>query len=549
LDPATFAVVAGLLAFKALLHLAFVTRYGYHGDELYFLECGRHLAFGYVDHPPLIPWIARLADELGGSLLALRLPAIAAGTATMAVTALLVRDWGGGRQAQVLALLCLLAAPMHLRVGAMLNIPVVEVFLCTLTAYLVARALSKGERWTWVLAGGAFGLAMLAKHSSVLWGAALGVGVLVSPGRRVLATRWPWLGAIAAFLLVLPNLLWQVDNGFASLEFMRNLRHEVLAEQGRGLFVAGQFLYFHPLAAVVWVAGLLFAFTATGRAARPFAVLFLAMFAFFLVSGGKPYYLASAYPAVLAAGGVALERWLATRVAMRRALVGSLAVTGLALGVLTLPALPIRTVDRALQAVLGWVVPPMALTHDMHGMIGWEEHASTIDRLYRSLPAHERIQASVLTGSYAQAAALNILRAVPVPRAVSGHMTYYLWGPDGGRGDVLIAYGLPRDLLERHYRECTERARIDAPLARPWDTDLPVYVCRRPLGTMLDFWPDVRRFSHAPLAASDPTTRQRSGLKTWIASKGRGFQLAHLGAPLSSQLDRGRGGKYALPPK
>ena len=509
LDRAAFAVVAGLLTLKALLHLAFVSRYGYHGDELYFLECGRHLAFGYVDHPPLIPWIARLADELGGSLLALRLPAIAAGTATMAVTAHLVRDWGGGRQAQVLALLCLLAAPMHLRVGAMLNIPVVEVFLCTLTAYLVARALSRGERWTWVLAGGAFGLAVFAKHSSVLWGAALAIGVLVSPSRRVLATRWPWLGAIAAFLLVLPNLLWQVDNGFASLEFMRNLRHEVLAEQGRGLFVAGQFLYFHPLAAVVWVAGLLFAFTASGRAARPFAVLFLAMFAFFLVVGGKPYYLASAYPAVLAAGGIALERWLATRVVMRRALVGSLATTGLALGVLTLPALPIRTVDRAIEAVLGWVVPAMALTHDMHGMIGWEEHASTIDRLYRSLPAHERSQAGVLTGSYAQAAALNILRPVPLPRAVSGHMTYYLWGPDGGRGDVLIAYGLPRDLLERHYRECTERARIDAPLARPWDTDLPVYVCRRPLGTMLDFWPSLRRFNHALPAASAPIGDQR----------------------------------------
>ncbi len=496
-DRASLAVVVSLCAVKALLHLALVSRYGYHGDELYFVECGRHLAFGYVDHPPLIPWIARLADELGGSLLALRLPAIAAGTATMAVTALLVREWGGGRRAQLLVLLCLLVAPANLRIAAMLDIPVVEMFLCTLAAYFVARALAREERWSWVLAGGVLGLAILAKHTSVLWGAALALGIVATPSRRVLASRWPWLGVVVAFLVALPNLVWQAENGFPTLEFMRTLRHEVLVEQGRGLFVAGQFLYFHPLATPVWIAGLVFAFTGRGRATRPFALLFLAMFAFLLVVGGKPYYLASAYPAVLASGGIALEHWLATRVAGRRALVASLVATGAAIGFLTLPVLSIQSVDAAVESVLGWAVPPMALTHDLHGMLGWEDHAATIDGVYHSLPAGDRDRASVLTGTYSQAAALNVLRRDPVPRAVSGNMTYYLWGPDGRRGDVLIAYGLPREILEHHYRTCTESARIEAPLARPWDRDLAVYVCREPLGTMAELWPEVRRFGHA----------------------------------------------------
>lgn len=490
-------MVVGLCAVKALLHLALVNRYGYHGDELYFLECGRHLAFGYVDHPPLIPWIARLADELGGSLIALRLPAIAAGTGTLAFTALLIREWGGGRHAQLFALLCLLVAPANLRIAAMLDIPVVEVFLCTVTAYLVARAISRGERWTWVFAGGALGLAILAKHSSLLWGSALAIGILATPSRRVLAGRWPWFGVAVAFLFFVPNLVWQAENGFATLEFMRTLQQEVLAGQGRGLFVAGQFLYFHPLAVPVWIAGLVFAFTNPGRAARPFAVLFLAMFAFLVVMGGKPYYLASAYPPVLAAGGIALELWLAARVKTRRALVASLVATGAVIGFVTLPLLPIRTVDAAVGSVLGWAVPPMALTHDLHGMFGWEEHAATIDRVYRSLPANDRDQASVLTGSYSQAAALNFLRREAVPRAVSGNMSYHLWGPDGKRGKVLIAYGLPRGLLERFYRTCMESERIEAPLARPWDTNLPVYVCREPLRTMAELWPEVRRFGHA----------------------------------------------------
>src|SRR5215510_11234058 len=130
-DRASLIVVSSLCTLKALVHLGLANRYGYHGDELYFIECGRHLAFGYVDHPPLIPWIARLTDELGGGIVLLRLPAIAAGAATMIVASLLVHEWGGGWRAQLVALLSLAVGPAHLRVGAMLNIPVVEIFFCT----------------------------------------------------------------------------------------------------------------------------------------------------------------------------------------------------------------------------------------------------------------------------------------------------------------------------------------------------------------------------------------------------------------------------------
>lgn len=497
-DRTSLSVVAGLCALKAVVHLIYANQYGYHGDELYFIECGRHLAFGYVDHPPLIPWLARLTDELGGGLLTLRLPAIAAGTGTMLVTSLLVREWGGRWRAQLLALLCLLLGPAHLRLAAMLNIPVIEIFLCTLTAYLVVRAIARRESWTWVLAGAALGLAVLAKHSSLLWGGALAGGLVLSPQRRALASRWPWLGVGVAFVLVVPNLVWQMENGFASLEFMRALRHEVLATQGRALFAAAQILYFGPFAAPVWLAGLSFAFTRSGSTCRPFALLFVVMFMFLLVAGGKPYYLGSAYPPVLAAGGVALERWLAPRVVLRRLLVAALAVTGVALSFVSLPILPIRQLDAIVGTVLGWAIPPMALTHDMHGMYGWEQHARTIEEVYRSLPDQERKSASVLAGTYSQASAINVLSGGETPRAVSGNMTYYLWGPDGDRGEVLIAYGVPRELIDLHYSRCEARARIDAPLARPWDTKLPVYVCRKPFGTMADFWPDLRQFGHGP---------------------------------------------------
>jgi hypothetical protein len=495
-------VVGAACLLELVVQLALVDRYGYHGDELYFLDCGRHLAFGYVDHAPLVPFLARLGEALGGGLLAVRLPAILAGAGTLFSSALLVHEWGGGWRAQLLTLLALLVAPAQLRIRAMLNIPVFEVLFCSATAYLVARAISRRERWTWVLAGGALGFAVLAKHSALLWAVALAIGLVATYGGSVFASRWPWLGAAVAFAMFLPNLQWQVRNGFPTLEFLRTLRTQVLEVQGRALFAAGQLLYFHPLALPIWAAGVRSAACERHRGARPFALLFLLLFAFFLAAGGKPYYLASAYPPLLAAGGVVLERWFERRAVLRRTFVAALAGTGVVFGIVTLPALPLPIVDRFLAAVLGWVVPPIALTHDQHGMFGWRQHAATIDSVYRALPEPAQREASVLAGSYSQAGAINLFRSSDTPRAVSGHMTYYLWGPPPARGDVLIAYGVPRELLERHYQTCRERARIEAPLARPEDTGLPVYVCQEPFSAMATWWHELRRYDHLPVRGS-----------------------------------------------
>lgn len=502
-DRSALTVVVGLCALKAVVHLLVAARYGYHGDELYFLECGRHLAFGYVDHPPLIPWIARIVEVLGGGLVALRLPAIAAGVGTLLVTALLVRHWRGGAWAQALALLCLLFAPAHLRLSAMLNIPVVEVFLCTLAAYLVTRAVADTRctqgRARWLLAGLVLGLAILAKHSSVLWAVALFVGlVATASGRRALRTPWPWVGGCVALLLALPNLWWQLDHGFATLEFLRGLRHDVLVHQGRGLFAAGQLLYFHPLAVPVWIAGIGFAFRRLGRSQRPFALAFLVLFTFYLAFGGKPYYLASAYPAVLAAGAVSLERRWATRPGRRKLFVGSLSATGVVLGLLTLPLLPIQTLDRVIGAALGWVVPPIALTHDLHSMLDWPEHVAVIERVIGSLPEADHDKVALVVGKYSQASALNVLGGSGLPRASSGHMTFFLWRFEPGRGDILVAYGLPLPWLERHYGDCREAARIEAPLAGPEETSLPVFLCRDPRHSLEESWPGLRNFRHGP---------------------------------------------------
>jgi hypothetical protein len=497
LDAASLKVVVGFILANAIAHLLLATRYGYHGDELYFIECGRHLAFGYVDHAPMIPWLARAAEELAGgtNLVMLRAPAIAASCGTLAAIALLTAKWGGGVRAQLIALLSFLFAPAHLRLASMLDIPVVEVFLCAAATFQTSRAVERRRHVDWLVLGAILGLALLTKHTVLLWVAGLVLGVLATPQRRVFATPGPWLAAVVAAALFAPNVLWQHRHDYATLQFAAGLRRDVVLDHGRLLFVLGQLLYFHPLTPLVWGCGFVFGLRSDERV-RPFAVQFAFLFAAWLVLGGKPYYLASAYPAVLAAGGVVLERRLEANRWAFRTLWLSLGGVGLALALLTLPILDVRTIDRAIGRVLGWIIPPMALTHDLHGELGWDAHVRAVENVLASLSPSERETAAVLTRSYAQAAALNVLRTNSKPRAVSGHMNYYLWGPEPGRGQVLVAYGLPRALLLRHYRSVEERGRIDAPLARPGDTDLPVYVCRERLSAPGDFWPALRRFDH-----------------------------------------------------
>jgi 4-amino-4-deoxy-L-arabinose transferase-like glycosyltransferase len=493
-----FFVVAALCAFKAVLHLALIARYDFHGDELYFIECGRHLALGYVDHAPLVPWVARLCEELGGvSLVALRLPAVVAGTGTMVFVALMVRAWGGGTRAQVLSLLAMLIAPAYLRMATMLDIPVVETFFCTGASYFIDRALRRGSLKAWVLAGLFAGLALLSKHTALLWGAGLAIGLCATPQRRALRGPGPWLAVAIALVCFAPNVWWQAQNGVPTLEFTARLREHVLAEQGRALFVLAQLLYFHPLAVPVWIAGLIASFTTGGRDARPFAIQFLVMFAVLLLIGGKPYYLGAAYPPLLAVGAVAIERRYASRRGATRALAAAMAMTGIVTALLTLPLLPLPTIDRAIAAMLGWVVPPMALTHDLHGQFGWENQIAAVERVLESLPAEERMEVAVLTGNYSQAGALNVLRATATPRAVSGHMSYFLWGPgERPRARAIVAYGVPRSWLGKHCAELSAVGRIEAPLARPWESDLPIWLCRKPTRPLGELWPSLKRFHH-----------------------------------------------------
>jgi 4-amino-4-deoxy-L-arabinose transferase-like glycosyltransferase len=493
----TLLVALGLLGTKLLTHLWLVERYGYHRDELYFIACGEHLAWGYVDHAPFVPWVARAAGLFGHSLLALRLPAIVAGCLTLLGTILLVRRWDGRAPAQLIAGLAVLSAPAFMRMSKILCIPAFEPLFWVAGAWLVTALLERRDRRLWLAIGALVGAGLMVKHTMLFWALGLAVATAVIPGLRAdLRTRWPWLGAALAILIFSPNLAWQLENDWATLEFLQAIRSGTLDRIPRALFLGGQVLYMNPLAAPIWIIGLVALLRDSRPSRRVHAVVFLTALVALVLLKAKPYYLAPAYPVLHAAGGI----WLAGRLEDRRwslgAISATLAAAAAGAALVTLPILSLPSLNGIVAKVLGWAVPPVALTHDLHDEFGWPEQARAAAEVAATLSERERAHAVLLTGNYGQASAASFFGEGALPPAVSGHMSYHLWGPTTRPAEVALSYGLAREQLLGLYRDVREQGRIHHPLAAPGERELPVFVCRSPRRSLAEAWPELKRYGH-----------------------------------------------------
>jgi dolichyl-phosphate-mannose-protein mannosyltransferase len=497
-----------LLAFalaKIALHLAAVTHYGYFRDELYYLASTEHLDWGYVEHPPLsIALLAMFRFMFGDSLLALRaLPALA-GAATVVLTGMITRRLGGGWFAQGLACLAALFAPVFLGTNHVYSMNSFDLLLWTLAVWLLLVILREATTTRWVWLGVVLGLGLLNKIS-VLWlGLGLGVGLLLTPQRRLLQTGGPYLAAAVAGAMFVPHLLWQVANGWPTLEFMRNATAEKMVAVGWSDFVVRQVLEVGPGNALVWVVGLGFALLA--RAARPFRILawiYLSVALLLLLGGrSRASYLAVAYPMLLALGGVAWERM---RAGAGRWWLG-VPVTALvvASGLFTLPfALPVLDVGAFIryQARLG-MQPSTEERHEVGplpqhyaDMFGWEELAALVNTAYQRLTPKERARCRVFGQNYGEAGAIDVIgRKLGLPRAMSGHNSYWLWGPGDFDGQVLIIIGGDREDNARFFEEIEIVGQTHNPYAMPYERGLDVSIARRPKGTLRAAWPMLRHF-------------------------------------------------------
>ncbi len=307
------ALILGISAGKLLVHLCAGRSYGYFVDELYYLACSRHLDWGYVDQPPLIAlvtWIAR--SLLGDSLPAIRfLPAVA-GAAEVALTALIARELGGKRFAQSLAAIAALVAPGFLAADSLLSMNAFEPLFWMGCAYLFIRIVKTGNQKLWIWFGILSGVGLENKYSMLIFGAAIVLGLLLTPQRRSLTSPWLWIAGAIAFLIFLPNLLWNIQHHFPFLELQANIRRSGRdVHLGPLAFFAQEILTMLPLTLPIWLAGLWFCFFS--KLGKPFRVLGWAwVFTAAVIVKLSPriYYLYPAFPVLFAAGSVMWESWL-----------------------------------------------------------------------------------------------------------------------------------------------------------------------------------------------------------------------------------------------
>jgi 4-amino-4-deoxy-L-arabinose transferase-like glycosyltransferase len=499
-------VVAVIAAVKLTLHLYAGRYYGYFVDELYYLACARHLAWGYVDQPPLIALVAWLERALlGDSLSAIRfLPALS-GAAKVLLTGLIARELGGRRFAQGLAALCVLLAPGMLALDHFLSMNTFEPLFWMGCAYLVMRIIRTGNAKLWLGFGVLAGVGLENKYSMLIFGFGIVAGLALTRERRWLRSRWFWAGGAIAFLIFLPNLLWNIQNHFPFLELQANIRRS-----GRDVglspltFFGEEILAMLPLSAPIWLAGLWYLFFhQDGKQFRVLGWAWAVTAGVIMVFSPRVYYLFPAYPVLFAAGSVAWERWLAGARAqwIKPVYVSLMVLMGALLAPTLLPLLPPETYIR--YAAATHLQQPRIENHRLGPLpqlfadqFGWEEMAAAVADAYNSLPPAVRARTAVFGQNYGQAGAIDLFGpkfGIPEGSAISGHQSYYLWGPRGFTGESMIVMDERPERLAEIFTTFRKVARVWHPYSMPYQ-HFDVYYCegmKQPLSTL---WPQVKNW-------------------------------------------------------
>jgi hypothetical protein len=436
LPPLAIGVLIGLCTAKLLLHIfTSVRHYGYFRDELYYLDMARHLDWGYVDSAPLIAVYAKVALWMGGSLAALRILPALAGTVLVAISILISRELGGGRYAQFLAGLAVLLCPGVLWADSLMTMNAFEPLFWMGGILVVTRILRTADSRLWLWFGLLAGLGLENKHSTLSFGFAVTVALLLTHHRREFARRWIWIAGALALALFLPNIIWQIRHHFPTLEDLENVRREgknvVL---GPLAFVKEQIIDIHPILLPVWLSGLVWFLR--DRRWRVLGVIFAVFFVLMEVGHAKNYYVFPIYPMLFAGGAVVIERWLANRAAWTCAAV--VAIISLA----ALPAIPLVTwmlpPERLLayQDAIGFKPAKAEVHHEsllpqpVADQFGWPEMVREVAAIYNSLPPDERAKTGIWAGNYGEAGAINLFGPqYGLPRAWSRHQNHWYWGP------------------------------------------------------------------------------------------------------------------------
>ncbi|MDB5026892.1 MAG: hypothetical protein JWO66_581 [Candidatus Eremiobacteraeota bacterium] len=494
-------VAAFLAAATFLFHLASANGYDVFRDELYFIVCGRHPAFGYADQPPLVPLLAAGFYDLGHQTWLLRLPALLAAAALVWVTVRFARLLGGGDGAAWTAGIMAAVAPMFLGLHATLNTTTFEPLAWTAVAYALARAALLDDRRAPVWAGIVAGVAMEAKYALPAWLIALAVGLLLTPQRRIFARRELWTGLALAALIALPSVVWQAANHWPFLDLVRAAgdKNAVVAPIA---FVVNQLLVMNPLFAPIWIAGIVAPFAWRDLAPLRFvAIAFVVAAAMVMASHGKDYYLAAAYPPLFALGAVAFERVVRNAIARAVYVAAAVAISAVAAPTI-LPILPPaalagymerthQTVTHAEKSFAGTTLP-----QGFADELGWHDYVAQIAAAYAALPAPLKARTAIVVQDYGEAGALDVYGgAYGLPPALSGHNQYYLWGQRGQSPDNIVRATQHPELWRPHCDAVEILGKTFSPYAMAYENGKSILLCRHMRPSLARYWPELKNYS------------------------------------------------------
>jgi 4-amino-4-deoxy-L-arabinose transferase-like glycosyltransferase len=489
-----------LTSVTAAFHLAVANRYDVLRDELYFIVCGRQPAFGYADQPPLIPLLAAGAYALDGQTWIVRLPAVVAAAALVWLVVAFVRLLGGRDSAAWIAGSAAAFAPMLMAITATLNTTTFEPLAWTGVAYGLTRAVLINDRRALMWAGVVAGLAMEAKYALPLWLISLAVGLAVFPERRVFRSRELYLGLGVACVIAAPSIWWQATHGFPFIELVRNADRKNLTVTPVA-FALNQILVFDVLFAPVWLGGLVAPFVMRDLRGARFLSIAFALSALAIVAGhGKDYYLAAAYPPLLAIGAVAIERTVRNARRLVRYFASAVAVA-LVSAPLVLPILPPESLiayQRAIhvrapqreKADLGDALPQV-----FADMLGWHDFVREVGVAYDSLPPNERARTSILVDNYGEAAALDVYgTAYGLPPALSGHNQYFFWGLRGQEPENVLRVQSNPERFRPYCAQMRELGTTQSRYARGLENGKTIAFCRRVHPSLATLWPSFKVF-------------------------------------------------------
>lgn len=328
------------------------------------------------------------------------------------------------------------------------------------------------------------GLGLASKHSIGFFTLALIAGALLSGGRPAVLNRWFAAGAVIAVAFTIPDLWWQAQHQWATIAMTRELNRANGGVQNIGNWVIGQLIMTSLALVWVWAAGLRFLWRSERPLWRALAWAYGLLFVFFAVTtGAKIYYLAGAYIYLLAVGAVAVEARLAAQPGRMRRLMLATALTTAAALPIVLPVLP--------AADIGWTYKVNQVPGES---IGWPQLVQSVRAVWTTLPPAQRADAVIFTADYGEAGAVNELgRGLGLPTAVSGHNTYWWWGPGNPRAATVVAvapgsldvtglWRLPQAVLQQRPGSGHAVQSLRHPQSGMGRTRLPVYRAAQTLG-------------------------------------------------------------------